>query len=137
MEKTSIKLVKTPETYLGSSRGKIIQPDNFIVKLHDWQAFGTWKQESEYIESTEEGQLLRLNFRAKDVYLVVSGKGTLETSLYGYFEDGRTVKLAPVQTQKINVTKDDIYHVVHADEFGDHTLQIIATPGLRFHAFTF
>jgi hypothetical protein len=72
------------------------------------------------------------------VYLVVSwAPGTLETSLYGYFEDGRTVKLAPVQTQKIEVNKDNIYHVVHADEFGDNTLQIIASPGLRLHAFTF
>lgn len=73
--------------------------------------------------------MLRLNFRAKDVYLVVSGNtGKLETSLYGYFEDGRTVKLAPIETQNINVNKDDIYHVAHADEFGDHTLQIIASP---------
>lgn len=140
IEKEPIKVSskKTPETYLGSSRGKIIQPDNFVVKLHEWQTFGSWKQEPEYIESTQEGQLLRLNFRAKDVYLVVSwAKWTLETSLYGYFEDGRTVKLAPVQTQKIEVNKDDIYHVAHADEFGDHTLQIIASPGLRLHAFTF
>ena len=137
-EVTKSWLKKTPETYLGSSRGKIIQPDNFVVKLHEWQTFGNWKQEPEYIESTEEGQLLRLNFRAKDVYLVVSwAKGTLETSLYGYFEDGRTVKLAPVQSQKIDVNRDDIYHVAHADEFGDHTLQIIASPGLRLHAFTF
>lgn len=136
VEKSWLK--KTPETYLGSSRGKIMQPDNFVVKLHEWQAFGSWKQEPEYIEATEEGQLLRLNFRAKDVYLVVSwAKWTLETSLYWYFEDGRVVKLAPVQTQKIEVNKDDIYHVAHADEFGDHTLQIIASPGLRFHAFTF
>ncbi|MBP7806776.1 cytochrome c biogenesis protein DipZ [Candidatus Gracilibacteria bacterium] len=136
VEKSGLK--KTPETYLGSSRGKIIQADNFVVKLHEWQTFGNWKQEPEYIEATEAGQLLRLNFRAKDVYLVVSGsEGTLETSLYGYFEDGRTVKLAPIQTQKIDVNKDDIYHVAQADDFGDHTLQIIASPGLRLHAFTF
>jgi cytochrome c biogenesis protein CcdA/thiol-disulfide isomerase/thioredoxin len=136
VEKSWLK--KTPETYLGSSRGKVIQADNFVVKLHEWQTFGNWKQEPEYIEATEAGQLLRLNFRAKDAYLVVSwAKGTLETSLYGYFEDGRTVKLAPIQTQKIDVNKDDIYHVAHADEFGDHTLQIIASPWLRLHAFTF
>jgi len=129
---------KTPETYLGSSRGKIINPDNYVVKLHEWQAFGNWKQEWEYIEAIEEGQLLRLNFRAKDVYVVVSwGNWTLETSLYWYFEDGRVVKLAPVQTQTINVTKDDIYRVANTDEFGDHTLQIIASPWLRLHAFTF
>lgn len=131
-------LKKTPETYLGSSRGKIIQADNFIVKLHEWQTFGNWKQEPEYIESTEEGQLLRLNFRAKDVYLVVSGwRGTLETSVYPYFEDGRTAKLAPVQTEKIEVTKDDIYHVAHVDQFGDYSLQIVASSWLRLHAFTF
>lgn len=136
VEKSWLK--KTPETYLGSSRGKIIQADNFVVKLHEWQTFGNWKQEPEYIESTEAGQLLRLNFRAKDVYLVVSwAEGTLETSLYGYFEDGRTVKLAPIQAQKIDVNKDDIYHVAQADDFGDHTLQIIASPWLRLHAFTF
>jgi len=38
------------------------------------------------------------------------------------------VKLAPIQTQKIDVNKDDIYHVAQADDFGDHTLQIIASP---------
>jgi hypothetical protein len=38
------------------------------------------------------------------------------------------IKLAPIQEQKIEVGKDDIYHVAHADTFGDHTLQIIASP---------
>ncbi len=132
------KIGKTPETYLWSARGTIIQPDNHIVQINTWQTFGKWKQESEYIESQEEWQTLQLNFRAKDVYLVVSGTTwTIETSLYGLFEDRRTVRLAPIQSQKIEVTKDDIYQVVRAEEGGEYTLVITATPWLRLHAFTF
>lgn len=132
------KIGKTPETYLWSARGTIIQPDNHIVQINTWQTFGKWKQESEYIESQEEWQTLQLNFRAKDVYLVVSGTTwTIETSLYGLFEDRRTVRLAPIQSQKIEVTKDDIYQVVRAEEVGEYTLVITATPWLRLHAFTF
>jgi thiol-disulfide isomerase/thioredoxin len=129
---------KTPETYLGSSRGKIIQPDNFVVGSNSWQAFGSWIQDSEYIEATPESAELQLNFTAKKVYLVVSGgKGTLETRLYGQFSDKRTVRLAPVKSQNIEVTGDDIYEIVNASESSDYTIQITASSWLRLHAFTF
>jgi hypothetical protein len=47
------------------------------------------------------------------------------------------VKLAPQKEQSIDVKGDDIYHIVAENEWGEHSLQIIATPGLRLHAFTF
>gem|GEM_PF-1342122 len=72
---------------------------------------------------------MQLNFTAKKVYLVLSGgKGTLETRLYGQFSDKRTVRLAPVKSQNIEVTGDDIYEIVNAPESSDYTIQITASP---------
>ncbi|MCB9806666.1 hypothetical protein H6768_02015 [Candidatus Peribacteria bacterium] len=64
------------------------------------------------MEATQEGTLLKLNFRAKDVYLVVSGgTGSLHASTYIYTQDDKVVKQKALQEKDISITHDDLYHV--------------------------
>lgn len=128
----------TPEIYLGSARGAPLW-DKDVLSMNEWQTFWDWKQESEYLELVWNDGFVKLNFRAKKSYLVVSGKTPwiLQVSAYRYYSDGRMVKQGPIQEKTLTILQDDLYTVFDGDEIGDYTLQIIASPGIRFHAFTF
>lgn len=129
----------TPETYLGTSRGKLLTKDVVKIWLHEWQTFGAWNQQPEFIEATKNGTLMKLNFRAKNAYLVVSGEwtGKLQVSTYKYFEDWISVKQSALQEKIFEIHQDELYHIFAGDISDNYTLQITASPGLRLHAFTF
>ncbi len=77
-------LRQTPETYLGLERR-----DRYVessidgpAKLSDdqWTLLGQWSEEPENVTAGKNAKLL-LKFGAKDVYLVLSGKGTVRATV--------------------------------------------------------
>ena len=68
---------------------------------------------------------LRLQYRARDVYLVLTGKGKVDVLVDGKPE--RTVR----------VTEDRLYTLVERPKLGEHLLELHFTPGVAAYAFTF
>ena len=68
---------------------------------------------------------LRLQYRARNVYLVLTGKGSVQVLVDGKPE--RTVR----------VTSDRLYTLVQRPEIGNHLLELRFSPGVAGYAFTF
>jgi cytochrome c biogenesis protein CcdA/thiol-disulfide isomerase/thioredoxin len=128
--------ITTPESYLGYER-----LDRYAGSrlLHDREATyrfpkrldanelayaGRWRIERERIVAGA-GARLRLHYQARDVYLVLAGKGHVRTLL-----DGR-----PART--ISVDGDRLYTLVADPEEHDKLLELRFTPGVAAYAFTF
>ena len=65
------------------------------------------------------------HYRARDVYLVLTGTGTVRVLVDGKPE--RTVRVAG----------DRLYTLVERPEIGDHLLELRFSPGVAGYAFTF
>ena len=126
----------TPESYLGYERldrygGEPVAKDEshaytFPRGLSDNElAFGgVWTVEDERaVAGLSAG--LRLQYRARDVHLVLTGKGAVEVLVDGKPE--RTVR----------VREDRLYTLVDRPRIGDHLLELRFTPGVAAYAFTF
>ncbi len=126
----------TPESYLGYARLDRNGGDRVVNdKAHAYTfprgllanelAFGgVWTIEDERaVAGLSAG--LRLQYRARDVFLVLTGKGTVEVLVDGKPE--RTVR----------VTADRLYTLVERRQLGDHLLELHFSPGLAAYAFTF
>jgi cytochrome c biogenesis protein CcdA/thiol-disulfide isomerase/thioredoxin len=126
----------TPESYLGYSRldrnggDRAIKDEEHAYTfprglLANELAFGgVWKLEEERaLAGLSAG--LRLQYRARDVYLVLTGKGTVDVLVDGKPE--RTVRVAG----------DRLYTLVERQKLGDHLLELHFSPGLAAYAFTF
>ncbi|MDQ3066989.1 MAG: cytochrome c biogenesis protein DipZ, partial [Actinomycetota bacterium] len=126
----------TPETYLGYKRmerngGVPAAPDlerdyRLPAKLADNElAFGgRWKVEDER-SVAGRGARLRLDYRGRDVFLVLTGSGSVEVLV-----DGK-----PERTVQVN--GDKLYTLVERPRKGDHLLELRFTPGVSAYAFTF
>ena len=126
----------TPESYLGHKRldrngGEAVAPDverayRLPSRLGDDElAFGgRWKVEDERAVAGRDARL-RLDYRARDVYLVLSGNGTVRVLVDGKPE--RTVRVAG----------DRLYTLVERPRKGEHVLELRLSPGLAAYAFTF
>ena len=126
----------TPESYLGYKRldrngGDQVEQDKahgytFPRGLLDNElAFGgVWTVEDERaIAGLSAG--LRLQYRARDVYLVLTGKGSVQVLV-----DGKPERTVPV-------SGDRLYTLVERKESGDHLLELRFSPGVAAYAFTF
>jgi mannose-6-phosphate isomerase-like protein (cupin superfamily) len=126
----------TPETYLGYSRlqnyvGTAISPDaDASYKLpsdlpQNTIAYGgRWHVGAERIVALQNASL-RLHFHAKDVYIVLGGRGSVHASI-----DGK-----PART--VNVDSQRLYTVVSAPTTHDATLELRFSPGIEAYSFTF
>ena len=126
----------TPESYLGYKRiarngGEAVMPNAEHTyplprKLSDNElAFGgRWKVEDERAIALR-GATLRLDYRARDVYLVLTGTGSVRVLVDGKPE--RTVRVAG----------DRLYTLVERAKIGDHLLELRFSPGVAGYAFTF
>ena len=126
----------TPESYLGSKRiarngGEAVRPGvehayRLPATLLDNElAFGgRWQVEDERAVA-RRGATLRLDYRARDVYLVLTGTGSVQVLVDGKPE--RTVR----------VGDDRLYTLVEREEIGDHLLELRFSPGVAAYAFTF
>lgn len=129
----------SPETYLGTARGKsytpeiTIQPDqtvqyNYTKPLTEDQVGlkGKWKVEAEHIISEGDDSTLDFNFLAQKVYLVLSGKSKKPIQVY---LDGKLFGEFPMDG-------DRKYDIASAP-YGRHQLSIKIPEGVQAYAFTF
>jgi len=136
LEDTSPLGQVTPESYLGYERlaryyGPAIRQDaeqayTFPAKLEDNElAFaGRWRVEHEKAVAGG-GARLRLDYRARNVFLVLTGNGRVQVLVDGKAE--RTVQ----------VTGDRLYTLVEREKIADHVLELRFSPGVAGYAFTF
>ena len=85
---------------------------------------GRWSVSDE-AATAGPGATLRANVTGKDVYLVLSGPGTVQVTA-----DGR-----PEQTVK--VTSQQLYHLLSRPQAGSHDLLLRFSQGVAGYAFTF
>jgi len=126
----------TPESYLGYARlaryaGSPIAKNisasyRFPARLAaDELAYdGRWRVEAERIVSVADARL-RLRFNAKNVFLVLGGKGRVDVSV-----DGRPTRVVDVDAYKL-------YTLRQGPKFGGGLLELRFTPGVEAYAFTF
>ena len=136
LEDKSPRGLVTPESYLGYERlaryyGPPVLHDaeraySFPRTLEDNElAFaGRWRVEHERAVAGR-GARLRLDYRARNVFLVLTGEGSVRVLV-----DGK-----PERT--VTVSGDRLYTLVERPEIGDHLLELRLSPGLAAYAFTF
>jgi cytochrome c biogenesis protein CcdA/thiol-disulfide isomerase/thioredoxin len=127
----------SPETYLGYARMQYLDSGSLSkgqpavyqfpasLPLGALGLSGTWTDNAE--EATAgSGAELELSFLAKDIYLVLSGKGTLDVSIGGH------------HTQTIDVSGvPRLYTLYQAGSATSGTLLLHASPGVEAYDFTF
>ena len=146
-------LEQTPETYLGYARAenfggreRIMQDAENTFRFptflaeHEWALSGKWKVESEKITAAEKGAALRLNFKARKVFLVLgtaTGKPIHATlSLNGEAVGGNAGKDAPAGV--VTIERNTLYELIDQKSPKNSLIEIKSdTPGLEAYAFTF
>jgi cytochrome c biogenesis protein CcdA/thiol-disulfide isomerase/thioredoxin len=133
---TTPTATQTPESYLGSARadsyagnaapGSGAQMFSYpaSVPLNEFALTGAWTVSDEDLTAGKNAGI-RLSFQASDVYLDVSGTGTITATV-----DGKTTTY-PVSGAP------NIYPVVHRDASEESSLDVMLSPGLRAYSFTF
>jgi cytochrome c biogenesis protein CcdA/thiol-disulfide isomerase/thioredoxin len=126
----------TPETYLGAARienyiGTEIRPGRMAVyrpaaslPQDELTYGGSWKIGSQQVVAGP-GAFLRLHFHAKDVYIVLGGKGTVLALV-----DGKPLTTIPVNAYRL-------YTVRSSNTTEDATLELRFSPGVQGYSFTF
>jgi cytochrome c biogenesis protein CcdA/thiol-disulfide isomerase/thioredoxin len=130
------KELRTPESYLGYLRignytGSPLRTDrkatySFPPALtQDSYAYaGTWNVEGERIVAGDDARL-RLNFTARTVHLVLTGRGFV------------TVKLNGKVQKTVRIDRDRLYTLATQKDASDGLLELGFTRGLAAYAFTF
>jgi len=144
---------QTPETYLGHARAEnfagkeAVLPDaertyRFPDSLAEsaWALSGRWKVESEKITAGEKGAGLRLNFKARKVFMVLgtsSGKPVhVSIRLNGAAVGPNAGKDAPGGV--VSVGHNTLYELIDQKSPNNSLLKIQSDePGLEAYAFTF
>jgi cytochrome c biogenesis protein CcdA/thiol-disulfide isomerase/thioredoxin len=103
-----------PKTYTGAKS----LPTNSLAYS------GAWTVEGERIVAGK-GAGLKLHFHARDVYLVLGGRGTVSTAV-----DGKPGK-------RVNVDAYELYTLKTGRTISDGLLTLRFTPGVQAYAFTF
>jgi thiol-disulfide isomerase/thioredoxin len=130
--------LQTPETYLGPSR---FDPSRYVgrkpvlgkqvtytlaqqIPQNDISYGGLWTLSGQIAEAGL-GATLGLHFHAKDVYVVLGGRGHV-----GVTVDGRT-------RPSIDVTADKLYTLFTSPTTTDAQLRLSLSPGVHAYSFTF
>jgi cytochrome c biogenesis protein CcdA/thiol-disulfide isomerase/thioredoxin len=129
----------TPETYLGYQRispqqfvASSFSPDRFAtyrapvgpLRLNEFALSGRVKLERERIVAGENAGLT-LRFRAQNVFLVLSGRGSVEVRLNGKLQ------------RRVRVSGARLYTLLELPMAREGLLGLRFTPGLSAYAFTF
>jgi len=136
---------QTAETYLGYSRAenfggkeRVVHDAESVYRLppslaeNAWALGGKWKVESEKIVAGEKGAALRLNFKARKVFLVL---GT-STGKPVYVSVRLNGKDAPGGV--VTIERNTLYELIDQKTPKNGLLEIISdSPGLEAYAFTF
>ncbi len=126
----------TPETYLGYQRldryvGSPVKPDALAAYTYPSDVpqstlalGGRWRITGEEAVAGDAASL-RLHFHAKNVYLVLGGRGTV-----GVLVDGKPTKSVRVDSYRL-------YTLRASTRLADATMELRFSPGVRAYAFTF
>lgn len=126
----------TPESYLGYQRldryaGSRIHPDADTdyrlperLSQNELAYGGRWRVEAQRIVARRDARL-RLDYHARDVYLVLGGRGAVRVLV-----DGRLRRTIEVRAQKL-------YTLVSERRLRDGLLELRFDPGVEAYAFTF
>lgn len=155
---------QTPETYLGFQRGSIGNSSGIIpnrsneYKLSKGQFFepdlvylkGNWRVEKEYLQhgvkTDDLDDLIILNYRAKEVYLVMESEDGEPIKLYITLDgvglnsenSGKDVKFDKEGRSYVELQFATLYNLISSHTYGDHILRLSTTSDkLRCFAFTF
>jgi thioredoxin family protein len=134
-DRTPFELM-TPESYLGYDR--LMRYEGTPIAHDRWRTYqfasslaqsqlsyaGQWNVGAQRIVSGAKAKL-RLQFRARDVYIVLGGHGSVHA-----FVDGR-----PERT--LEVTSDRLYTVTSAPRSRTGLLELHFSPGVEAYSFTF
>lgn len=144
---------QTPETYLGYGRAENFASQDKIVldaesdfhfpasiPVNAWALNGKWKVEAEKIVTGENGAALRLDFKARKVFLVLgtsSGKPVhVSIRLNGTAVGSDAGKDAPGGV--VTVDRNTLYELIDQKSLKSGLLEIESdAPGLEAYAFTF
>jgi cytochrome c biogenesis protein CcdA/thiol-disulfide isomerase/thioredoxin len=126
----------TPESYLGSARlqryvGSRLHPNvaakytfATVIPPNNLSYDGTWRVGDERIVAGKNARL-RLNYHARNVYIVLGGHGTVHTLVNGK------------PTRTLNVKADRLYTAVSGTADVNGLLELRMSPGVNAYAFTF
>ena len=127
----------TPESYLGWERlqrysGSELVPDRIVpykfprsLALNTLAYDGLWRVERQRIDAVQRARL-RLHFLAQNVYLVMSGRGTVKVLV-----DGK-----PVRTVRVGGLSR-LYTLLSYPNLREGELELRFSPGVSGYAFTF
>jgi thiol-disulfide isomerase/thioredoxin len=144
---------QTPETYLGYDRAESFGgkepvvhdaasayrfPD--ILAENEWALSGKWKVQSEKVVAGEKGAALRLDFKARKVFLVLgtsTGKPVqVSVRLNGEAVGPYAGKDAP--GGMVTIERNTLYELIDQKTPKNGLLEIQSdSPGLQAYAFTF
>jgi cytochrome c biogenesis protein CcdA/thiol-disulfide isomerase/thioredoxin len=136
LDDTSRHGLVTPESYLGYYRiarnvGDDIEQDTAhqytlpdSLRDNELGFGGVWTIERERAIAGRNARL-QLQYRARNVFLVLTGRGSVQVLVDGKPE--RTVR----------VSRDRLYTLVEGEQIADHLLELRFTPGVAAYAFTF
>lgn len=128
----------TPETYFAYSRSTNYQGDKSLTPVKNakfslpdaqqqdtYSLGGRWTISTQYVEAVKGGQL-RLAYRAKDVYMVLGGEGTLRIDVPGQPSRSITVSGAPT-----------LYPILANSQQQTGQVTVTADPGVQLYTATF
>lgn len=142
-----IPVVRSPETYFGSSRNNI---GNGKSRISGEQTFtypsqvsasklylsGTWDFHPEYAESTEGSKVIFM-YQGNNVYFVASSDSPVNVKLTRDGEPIGDVSGDDVKDSEVVIKDARLYSIVSEKSWGEHTLVMEAPPGLKAFTFTF
>jgi thiol-disulfide isomerase/thioredoxin len=127
----------TPETYLGVGKmvnfggSEVYDRGSATFTYPQSQPAGTfalsgrWTLDSEGATPDGDNSRIKLSYRAKNVYLVVGGTGTITVTRDGMSE-----------TQPISGPPQS-HQIVALDRVTDGTIEVQPSPGLKMYSFTY
>ncbi|MEV7604130.1 cytochrome c biogenesis protein CcdA [Paenarthrobacter sp. NPDC089322] len=127
----------TPETYLGvTKKGNYAGTEPYkagpgvytVPSGQPGDSFaleGAWEIGTQSIAPTAAGSSIALNYHAKQVYIVVSGEGSLDV-----VRDGKTTPVAVSGTPTL-------YRIVDDPEIRSGSLEVRVPQGIQAYSFTF
>lgn len=143
---------QTPETYLGFERTERFSSSPTLTEIQTtyelppkldqdhWGISGLWQSQKDATVNKEAHTVLRLNFEAKTVFLVLSNRSNhpirAKISLNGKELGSYAGK--DVHDGYIVISQDTLYELVRQDKPAPGLLEItFEEPGVGIHAFTF
>jgi thiol-disulfide isomerase/thioredoxin len=132
---TTPEELQSPETYLGYQRaeryeGSTVAPNRMqryqfppSLAKNGLAYSGSWRIEPERAVAGADARL-RFHFMARDVYLVLGGKGTVRVLV-----NGKPERTVDVDSYRL--------YTLRAGKYADALLELRLSPGVQAYAFTF